>query len=147
MTWTQAKIAQLKKLWKEGTVATEIGKLLGTSKNSVIAKAHRLHCAPRKSGRLNSAPRKFHTSPTQTRVTRKEVLQAILREMEPENPTSLENLTDNQCRFPLGEEEEAPTFFCGRQPWAGSRKHAPNYCKYHVYVATKIDDPRKAIQP
>ena len=144
MKWTDKKIAQLKELWKKGTLAEKIAEVLGTTKNAIIGKASRLQCAPRKLGRLNSGPRQVSKQP---RATRKEVLESILSEMEPENPTPLENLTDAQCRFPLGKEEEAPTFFCGRQPWAGSRKHAPTYCKYHVYVATKLEDPGKPIQP
>ena len=142
MTWTKDKIDQLKELWKGGTIATEIAKLLGTSKNSVIAKANRLHCAPRKKGGvLGRTPSRGNY------VSRKGILVDILTEMEPENPTALESLTPNQCKFPLGKEEDAANLFCGRERWVGTRKFGPNYCKYHVYVAAKLDDPRKVIRP
>ena len=149
MKWTNKKITQLKELWKKGTLATDIANVLGTSKNGIIGKANRLKCASRKSGRLNSVPRKYDTSPDikRPRVARKEVLESILSEMEPENPTPLESLIPNQCKFPLGKEEDPVEFFCGRERWIGPRKHGPNYCKYHVYVTAKLEDPGKAIRP
>jgi len=149
MKWTNEKIAQLKSLWKKGSLAGEIGEVLGISKSAVIGKANRLKCAPRQAGRLNSVPRKHNNSRNIPRpnTTRRQVLEKILMEMEPENPTALESLTPNQCKFPLGKEEDAVELFCGRERWIGPRKHGPNYCKYHVHVAAKLEDPRKAIRP
>ena len=40
--WTDARIAELKELWFEGFSASECGKKLGVSRNSVIGKIHRL---------------------------------------------------------------------------------------------------------
>lgn len=40
--WTPAKIAQLKELWLSGMSTPLIAKKLGTTKNGVIGKAHRL---------------------------------------------------------------------------------------------------------
>ena len=114
MKWTNKKITQLKELWKKGTLATDIANVLGTSKNGIIGKANRLKCAPRQSGRLNSVPRKHNNSLNIPRpsTTRREVLDKILMEMEPENPTTLESLIPNQCKFPLGKEEDRVKFFC-----------------------------------
>ena len=149
MKWTDKKITQLKSLWKKGSIAGEIAQALGTTRSAIIGKANRLKCAPRQSGRLNSVPRKYNTSLNgqRPRSTRKEVLETILMEMEPDNPTALGNLTTHQCKFPLGKEEDPVEFFCGRERWAGTRKFAPSYCKYHVHVAAKLDDPGKAIRP
>ena len=148
MKWTNKKIAQLKSLWKKGSLAGEIGEVLGTSKSAIIGKANRLKCAPRQSGRLNSVPRKYNTTDIKPpRLGRKQVLERILSEMEPANPTALESLIPNQCKFPLGKEEDPVKFFCGRERWIGPRKHGPNYCKYHVHVAAKLEDPGKAIRP
>ena len=144
MKWTDKKITQLKELWKKGVLASDIAQVLGTTKSAIIGKANRLHCAPRKWGRVNYAPRTFNKPP---RSTRKDVLESILSEMEPENPTTLGSLIPNQCKFPLGKEEESAELFCGRERWAGRRKFAPNYCKYHVHVAAKLEDPGKAIRP
>ena len=40
MKWTNNKIAQLKRLWKKGSIAEEIAEVLGTSKGAVIGKAN-----------------------------------------------------------------------------------------------------------
>ena len=36
MKWTNKQVAQLKSLWKKGTIAEEIGEILGTSKGAII---------------------------------------------------------------------------------------------------------------
>ena len=40
--WTDATIAELRKLWDEGVSTAEIGRRIGMSKNAVIGKARRL---------------------------------------------------------------------------------------------------------
>ena len=42
MSWTDERVAELRRLWDTGKSASEIGKILGVSKNSVVGKAHRL---------------------------------------------------------------------------------------------------------
>lgn len=49
MGWTAEKIEQLNKLWSEGMSITEIGKILGMTRNAVVGKAHRLSLAKRPS--------------------------------------------------------------------------------------------------
>ena len=56
---------------------------------------------------------------------------------EPENPTLMEDLKEHQCKFPLGDFNEPPKYFCGRKQWTQPRKHAQYYCLYHTYIATK----------
>ena len=147
MKWTNKKITQLKNLWKKGILAEGIAEVLGTSKGAVIGKASRLGCASRKLRRLPRVLKQHWGYGQRPRSTRKDVLEAILREMEPENPTALESLIPNQCKFPLGKEEDPVQLFCGRERWVGPRKFGPNYCKYHVHVAAKLEDPGKAIRP
>jgi len=55
---------------------------------------------------------------------------------EPENPTLMEDLKEDQCKFPLGE-DCPPKYFCGRKQWTKPRKHGKYYCIYHVYIAIK----------
>ena len=147
MKWTNKKTTQLKELWKKGTIAEEIAEVLGTSKGAVIRKARRLKCAPRKLGRLPHVLKQHWGYVKRPSRSRKDVLESILTEMEPENPTNLESLIPNQCKFPLGKEKDPVEFFCGRERWVGHRKHGPSYCKYHVYVTAKLEDPGKAIRP
>ena len=54
--------------------------------------------------------------------------------LEPRNPTSMLNITDSQCKYPLGDTLDKPELFCGR------KRHANySYCAYHLYLTTKHD--------
>ena len=124
MQWTDSKVEQLKELWEQGSIATEIAKVFGTSRCSILGKANRLKLTPRKRGCSSGTER---ATPI---YKPKEIPSSAIA--EPENPTTLEDLEFNQCRYPLGERNDPPKFFCGRN----RHKHY-SYCAYHVYVATK----------
>jgi len=47
--WTEEAVARLRALWAEGHSTAEIGRRMGTSKNAIVGKAHRLHLPPRAS--------------------------------------------------------------------------------------------------
>ncbi len=47
--WTEEAAARLRTLWAEGHSTAEIGRRMGTSKNAIIGKAHRLRLPPRSS--------------------------------------------------------------------------------------------------
>lgn len=47
--WPDDAIARLRTLWDAGISATEIGRRMGRSKNSVVGKVHRLHLVGRPS--------------------------------------------------------------------------------------------------
>ncbi len=47
--WTEEAVARLRTLWTEGHSTAEIGRRMGTSKNAIIGKAHRLRLPPRPS--------------------------------------------------------------------------------------------------
>jgi len=49
MDWTKEQVDQLKALWGDKTPISEIGRLMGISRNAVVGKAHRLHLEPRPS--------------------------------------------------------------------------------------------------
>ena len=123
MNWTDQKINKLKKLWEQGIKATEIAEIFGTSKNSIIGKAHRLKCIPRKVGCSQGVKR--------PRTIFKEIPK-ITPIIELENPTPLTSLTDHQCRFPLWKNPDEPQLFCGRTHWNKS------YCKMH-YVESHVE--------
>ena len=59
-------------------------------------------------------------------------IQSILldKNFEPENPKSLEELTDQTCKWPIGHPNEEKFYFCGRKP----EGEFP-YCKLHVLYA------------
>ena len=128
LDWTESNINNLKELWEQGIKATEIAEHIkgGTTKSSIIAKARRLDCSQRKRGNSVGTTRP-HTTTTNNKP--KEIPSSAIA--EPEKPTLLEDLANDQCRYPLWEDNE-PKFFCGRTKY----KHY-SYCMYHVYITIK----------
>ena len=65
-------------------------------------------------------------------TSRKAKFQSILldKNFEAENPKSLEELTDETCKWPIGHPNEEKFYFCGRKP----EGEFP-YCKLHVLYA------------
>ena len=121
MSWTDKKIEKLKELWEQGDAATEIAKVFGTTKGSVIGKAHRLNCTPRKRGAVRGI---------------KHIREPVPIVVGPENPTGLEDLTNTHCRFPLWDKPTDPQFFCGRE-----RGGESSYCQMHE-EKTHVKNPR-----
>ena len=55
--------------------------------------------------------------------------------LEPRNPTNMLNITDNQCKFPLDNEQDVAdsnTLLCGRK-----RHGKYSYCAYLLYLTTR----------
>ena len=158
MSWTDEKVEKLKELWTKGHTASQIADILGdTTRNAVIGKAHRLDLearAPSKqSSNVNTKDNK-QTKKIAQPASRKAKFQSILldKNFEPENPTSLENLNDTTCKWPIGHPDEENFYFCGRKP----EGEFP-YCKLHVLYAfqpkgqkeellTKEDDVPKFLE-
>ena len=136
MSWTDEKVQKLRELWSKGHTASQIAEVLGdTTRNAVIGKAHRLNLearAPSKSSGTASSRdnRQVKRSPAPT--SRKAKFQSILldKNFEAENPKSLEELTDETCKWPIGHPNEEKFYFCGRKP----EGEFP-YCKLHVLYA------------
>ena len=103
MSWTIVKVEKLKNLWSKGHTASQIAEMLGETTKR----------------------------PAQS-MSRKSKFQSILldKDFESEKPTSLENLTDNTCKWPIGHPDEENFYFCGRSP----EGEFP-YCKLHVLYA------------
>ena len=136
MSWTDEKVEKLKELWTKGHTASQIARALGdTTRNAVIGKAHRLNLEARAPSKQSGSPtsrdnRMVKRGPAPT--SRKAKFQSILldKNFEPENPKSLENLTDETCKWPIGHPNEEKFYFCGRKP----EGEFP-YCKLHVLYA------------
>ena len=137
MSWTAEREEKLKQLWKKGHTGSEIANMLGsTTRNAVIGKAHRLNLPARSVSRRST--QKVNTEKDNApevknqKLGRKARFRALLLDenFEPENPTKLENLTDEHCRWPLGEKMEPASLFCGRKSMEKF-----TYCKLHVLYA------------
>tara|TARA_B100001179_G_scaffold222974_1_gene199916 strand:+ start:211 stop:708 length:498 start_codon:yes stop_codon:yes gene_type:complete len=137
MSWTPEREEKLKQLWKKGHTGSEIANMLGsTTRNAVIGKAHRLNLPARSVSRRstqNVNTEKDNAPEVKNqKLGRKARFRALLLDenFEPENPTKLENLTDEHCRWPLGEKMEPASLFCGRKSMEKF-----TYCKLHVLYA------------
>ena len=136
MSWTDEKVEKLKELWTKGHTASQIAAALGdTTRNAVIGKAHRLNLEARAPSKHSGASvsrenKQIRRGPAPT--SRKAKFQSILldKNFEPENPKSLEELTDTTCKWPIGHPKEEKFYFCGRKP----EGEFP-YCKLHVLYA------------
>jgi GcrA cell cycle regulator len=136
--WSDAAIERLKALWAEGFSASECGKRMGVSRNSVIGKIHRLglsglHRRPREPGprrrrRDYGTRRGPRTAPARLLETGEQVLSRP----EPPSPPgrqywrTLLDLKVGECRWPEGDRHYT---FCGAPQAFGS------YCAHHHALA------------
>jgi GcrA cell cycle regulator len=150
MSWTDERVELLKKLWSDGLSASQIAaELGGITRNAVIGKVHRLGLSGRAKSASSSAPRqrKTRSSSHLLRMTRASVrgntALAHAYEIEAEaTPELMENiipigqrrtileLTEQTCRWPIGDPGSTEFFFCGGNTIGGLP-----YCAYHSRVA------------
>tara|TARA_B110001452_G_C15178491_1_gene409373 strand:+ start:585 stop:1079 length:495 start_codon:yes stop_codon:yes gene_type:complete len=136
MSWTDEKVSKLKDLWSKGHTASQIAGMLGeTTRNAVIGKAHRLNLEARAPSKQISKNNKIESSTfkrNSQNISRKSRFQSILldKNFEAEKPTSLENLNETTCKWPIGHPDEENFYFCGRSP----EGEFP-YCKLHILYA------------
>ena len=145
MGWTSEKVEKLKELWSKGHTASQIAEMLGdTTRNAVIGKAHRLNLEARAPSKQSSSSRSKDNKQVVRRspapMSRKAKFQSILldKNFEPENPKTLEELTDETCRWPIGHPPEKEFHFCGRKPL----EKFP-YCKLHVLYAFQAKNEKE----
>jgi GcrA cell cycle regulator len=150
MSWTDERVELLKKLWSDGLSASQIAaELGGITRNAVIGKVHRLGLSGRAKSASSTAPRqrKTRSSSHMLRMTRASVrgntALAHAYEIEAEaTPEMMENiipigqrrtileLTEQTCRWPIGDPGSTEFFFCGGNTIGGLP-----YCAYHSRVA------------
>lgn len=127
MSWTDDRVAILKKLWGEGKTAAEIAKELGgVTRNAVIGKAHRLKL----SNRVSPIQQNKKPAPAKAAVEKKPK-QKIIAEDENREKIALTDLGARQCRWPIGDPQDKENFgFCGDELLPGLP-----YCAEHAKVA------------
>jgi GcrA cell cycle regulator len=163
-TWTDERVERLKKLWADGLSASQIaGELGGITRNAVIGKVHRLGLSGRAKAPSSSVPRQRKPrAPSMFRAPRPMMrgntalahMPAYDYDPEPE-PELIENiipigqrctlleLSEDKCRWPIGDPGSADFFFCGGKPIDG----VP-YCGYHSRVAYQpVVDRRRDRRP
>jgi len=159
MVWTDEMVDELKKLWQKGMTTSEIAKLLGVSKNSVVGKVHRIGLSARPSP-IKTKPDEAEevAAPSVKKKCRKAVspaektvekeadssdLSADVKEecVPSENcavktntaSSSITKLTDldsHTCRWPIGDPKDENFHFCGNKVKTGQ-----TYCDEHAAIA------------
>ena len=105
----------------------------GFTRNSIIGKASRLGLSAKIKTRAATSNKNFENSIQENNIknrrSRKNKFKSLIieKDFEPENPKQLEELTDNDCKYPIGHPNEPDFYFCGRT----SLKDF-SYCKLHL---------------
>ena len=153
MAWTDERIAQLKAGWEGGMTASQIAEVLGegVTRNAVIGKAHRLGLESRPSPVKNadeivevpaakpiiasSASPPAAAAPTV--VARPAVAKKPARTGKAARTTLLD-LNEKICKWPIGHPSDADFHFCGKGAQAGFP-----YCTEHCLIAYQAQLPRR----
>ena len=135
MEWTPQEIEQLRALWDEGLSTRTIAARLGTTKNSVVGKAHRLFLPSRPSPipfAKPGAPRKVRQPPAAPKVTLVAVIRAVavIPVAPPASVTPRLPRASGECCFPFGHPGKPGFRFCGAPSVPGKP-----YCRACCSVA------------
>ena len=163
MSWTDDRVATLKKLWTEGLSASQIAKELGgVSRNAVIGKVHRLGLESRQKAAPKGDEEVAVEAPTAESAAPPQAPPAP----EPEPAHSMEaandvgsadvdddivvpiplklkltELTERTCKWPIGDPMHDDFHFCGHEADEGRP-----YCEYHSTLAFQPASERRRVR-
>ena len=135
MGWTEEKIEKLKELWGKGNTASQIAEIIGgVSRNAVIGKAHRMSLSAKikhRKSNYNSKNNDQIYDDSKIKRSRKHKFKSLLldKNFEPAKNLSLEELTEDTCKYMEGHPDEKNSSFCGRK-----NVEKFSYCPLHLMV-------------
>ncbi|MCB9988239.1 MAG: gcrA cell cycle regulator family protein [Rhodospirillales bacterium] len=142
MSWTEERVALLKKLWGEGRTAAEIAKELGdVTRNAVIGKAHRLKLSNRVSPIQQNTKKVTSKIAVEEKPKAARLAKPVMRDPVKTDGVTMAELTPKMCRWPMGDPKSADFRFCG----CNSVPSMP-YCEEHARMAYQTTSRSRAFQ-
>ena len=157
LSWTDERVALLRRLWEDGQSASKIAAQLGgVTRNAVIGKVHRLGLAGRvTAGEDGQAAGQAATAPV-VEAEAPEPVAILAHRPAPDFPApppvpaaepvqlavsqrvTIMDLRESMCRWPLGDPTTPEFRFCGARSITGLP-----YCTHHAEIAYQPAAERK----
>ena len=135
MSWDDRKIEILKNEWGKGKTASQIAEMIGgVSRNAVIGKAHRLNLSTKIKTRNNNykySKKDQNSENKQNSLSRRSRFKSLVldKNFEEAKNISLEELSEETCKYMEGHPNEKNSSFCGRKT-----VEKFSYCPLHLMI-------------